>query len=229
MCAQKTTVGPPPVPLRTPLTFDMSSTRISVSPSFSISARMYCARACSLLDGAGISTSRIHSSTMADERSSTDCKAFFTSGRSRIAGWNQLLCASAGTAAVSRITRAEASVRMARAYSARRCTSRCRMRAPAITPGSRTIFRRQSDFFVVGSGRPPICLVDRVVPILRSVSRCQPNRPSLPVVFGRSLALCAHPYAAWRSSSTSGRLLVLSVYVAASYAVVLSALLTLST
>ena len=59
------TVGPPPVPLRTPLTLKMSSVRISLSPSFSISARMYLARACSLPEGAGISTSRIHSSTMA--------------------------------------------------------------------------------------------------------------------------------------------------------------------
>ena len=56
-CGAKTTVGPPPVPLRTPLTLDIVSVRISVRPSFSISARMYFARACSFVEGAGIDQS----------------------------------------------------------------------------------------------------------------------------------------------------------------------------
>jgi hypothetical protein len=50
------------------------------------------------------------------------------------------------------------------------------------------------------------------------------NRPPLAVLFGRSLALCAHPYAAWRTCSIRGRLVVLFAYVAASYAVVLGVL-----
>jgi len=47
------------------------------------------------------------------------------------------------------------------------------------------------------------------------------------VLIGRSLALCAHPYAAWRTYSTRGRLAVLCAYVAASYAVMLGALFVL--
>jgi hypothetical protein len=37
--------------------------------------------------------------------------------------------------------------------------------------------------------------------------------------------MCVHPYAAWRTQSTAGRLLVLCTYFAASYAVMLTALL----
>jgi len=40
--------------------------------------------------------------------------------------------------------------------------------------------------------------------------------------------LCAHPYAAWRSSSLHGRLVVVAVYAAAGYAVILTALFTLA-
>jgi len=52
------------------------------------------------------------------------------------------------------------------------------------------------------------------------------NLPRLEVLIGRSLAMCAHPYAAWRSQSAKGRALVLVAYMAASYFVVLGALLT---
>ena len=38
VCAAITMVGPPPVPLRTPVTLPMESTRMSVSPSFSNTA-----------------------------------------------------------------------------------------------------------------------------------------------------------------------------------------------
>jgi hypothetical protein len=44
------------------------------------------------------------------------------------------------------------------------------------------------------------------------------------VLVGRSLAMCAHPYAAWRAYSTAGRLLVFFSYLAASYAVILAVL-----
>jgi hypothetical protein len=53
------------------------------------------------------------------------------------------------------------------------------------------------------------------------------SRLPLAVLIGRSLALCAHPYAAWRTYSTRGRLAVLCAYVAASYAVMLGALFVL--
>ena len=45
------------------------------------------------------------------------------------------------------------------------------------------------------------------------------------VLLGRSLAMCAHPYAAWRTHSTAGRLFILLTYAAASYAVMLGVLL----
>ena len=47
------------------------------------------------------------------------------------------------------------------------------------------------------------------------------------VLLGRALARCVHPYAAFRTESTSGRLLVCVVYFAASYTLVLGALLLL--
>jgi len=37
--------------------------------------------------------------------------------------------------------------------------------------------------------------------------------------------MCAHPYAAWRTQSTAGRLFILFTYAAASYAVMLGVLL----
>ena len=53
------------------------------------------------------------------------------------------------------------------------------------------------------------------------------NRLPLAVLVGRSFALCAHPYAAWRTYSTRGRLAVLCAYVAASYFVMLGGLFVL--
>jgi hypothetical protein len=47
------------------------------------------------------------------------------------------------------------------------------------------------------------------------------------VVIGRWLALCAHPFAAWRVLPASGRLLMLASYFASSYAAVLLTLLAL--
>jgi hypothetical protein len=46
------------------------------------------------------------------------------------------------------------------------------------------------------------------------------------VLVGRSLAMCLHPYAAWRTHSTAARLFILFAYAAASYAVMLGVLLT---
>jgi hypothetical protein len=53
------------------------------------------------------------------------------------------------------------------------------------------------------------------------------DRPStrLESLVGRFLAMCVHPYAAWRSHSTLGRLLVFVAYLGASYALVLGLLL----
>ena len=53
------------------------------------------------------------------------------------------------------------------------------------------------------------------------------DRPStrLEILVGRSLAMCVHPYAAWRSHSRRGRLLVFVAYFGASYALVLGLLL----
>jgi hypothetical protein len=43
-------------------------------------------------------------------------------------------------------------------------------------------------------------------------------------IIGRSLAMCVHPYATWRSQPTQFRLLVLLAYLLASYALVLGGL-----
>jgi hypothetical protein len=45
------------------------------------------------------------------------------------------------------------------------------------------------------------------------------------VLLGRALAMCLHPYAAWRTHSTAARLFILFAYAAASYAVMLGVLL----
>jgi hypothetical protein len=50
---------------------------------------------------------------------------------------------------------------------------------------------------------------------------------SLPTLAGRSLAMCAHPYAAWRVQSKRVRALVVVAYAAAGYAVVLGVLMSL--
>jgi len=53
------------------------------------------------------------------------------------------------------------------------------------------------------------------------------NRPArrFEILVGRSLAMCLHPYAAWRAHSTTGRLLVLFTYLTASFLVMLATLL----
>jgi hypothetical protein len=48
---------------------------------------------------------------------------------------------------------------------------------------------------------------------------------SFEIVFGRWLALCAHPVCAWRGRGIAARLLVVTSYVAAGYLSVLTALL----
>jgi hypothetical protein len=47
---------------------------------------------------------------------------------------------------------------------------------------------------------------------------------TLEIVAGRALALCVHPYAAWRVRSTRGRLFVLCAFAFGSYAIVLGLL-----
>jgi hypothetical protein len=61
-------------------------------------------------------------------------------------------------------------------------------------------------------------------PDLAALSHVRLNLPPIAVLCGRSLALCAHPYAAWRTHSRRGRLGVLLAYLAASYAVTLGVL-----
>jgi hypothetical protein len=60
---------------------------------------------------------------------------------------------------------------------------------------------------------------------------CDDMPPTLPrpeVLIGRSLALCVHPQAAWRSQSAAGRWLLALAYAITGYAIVLSALFSLS-
>jgi hypothetical protein len=47
------------------------------------------------------------------------------------------------------------------------------------------------------------------------------------IVFGRWLAVCAHPICAWRRCRTPARVLVVTSYFAAGYLGVLAALLAL--
>jgi hypothetical protein len=63
-------------------------------------------------------------------------------------------------------------------------------------------------------------------PFLRYNTRMISTLPRLEVLLGRSLAMCAHPYAVWRSRSAKGRAVVVVAYMAASYFVVLGALMT---
>jgi hypothetical protein len=55
-----------------------------------------------------------------------------------------------------------------------------------------------------------------------------PSRAGLETLVGRSLAMCVHPYAIWRSRSTSRRAFVLLAYLVGSYALVLGGLLLFS-
>ena len=52
------------------------------------------------------------------------------------------------------------------------------------------------------------------------------ERPSnqFEIFIGRSIAMCAHPFAAWRTQSKTRRALILLVYFATSYAVTLGVL-----
>lgn len=49
---------------------------------------------------------------------------------------------------------------------------------------------------------------------------------SFEIVFGRLLAVCVHPYAAWRRLPISGRVVLAGTYFGAAYVAVLSALLS---
>jgi hypothetical protein len=51
-----------------------------------------------------------------------------------------------------------------------------------------------------------------------------PPRAQIETLVGRSLAMCVHPYATWRSQSTRCRVFVLLAYVVGSYSVVLATL-----
>ena len=47
------------------------------------------------------------------------------------------------------------------------------------------------------------------------------NRSEVETLIGRSLAMCVHPYAAWRSRSPRRRVFVFSAYTVGTYALVL--------
>jgi hypothetical protein len=51
-----------------------------------------------------------------------------------------------------------------------------------------------------------------------------PLRARIETLVGRSLAMCVHPYATWRSQSTGCRVFVLLAYLVGSYSVVLATL-----
>jgi len=51
---------------------------------------------------------------------------------------------------------------------------------------------------------------------------------SLELVVGRAMAACAHPFAAWRVLSPSGRMIIVTAYFAAAYITILAGLIILS-
>jgi hypothetical protein len=63
---------------------------------------------------------------------------------------------------------------------------------------------------------------------LESVSQLL-NRSRIETLAGRSVAMCVHPYAAWRSQSTRRRVFVIAAYLVSSYAVVLGVMLFVAT
>jgi hypothetical protein len=65
-----------------------------------------------------------------------------------------------------------------------------------------------------------------VGPVLAPGSTMSSKLPKPEVLVGRTVALCVHPYAAWRSHSTKRRAVLLFAYMAASYFIVLGALLS---
>ena len=62
---------------------------------------------------------------------------------------------------------------------------------------------------------PHLCHSDDVIP----------KTPRPEIVIGRSIAICVHPHAAWRTSSLKGRVFLLTAYAIGSYAVVLTLML----
>jgi hypothetical protein len=49
-----------------------------------------------------------------------------------------------------------------------------------------------------------------------------------PIILGRTVAACVHPFAAWQVFSKAWRLAVVTVFAGLSYAIVLSTLLVLN-
>jgi hypothetical protein len=66
-----------------------------------------------------------------------------------------------------------------------------------------------------------------VGPVLAPENVMSSKLPQPEVLVGRAIALCVHPYAAWRSHSMKRRAVLLVTYMAASYFIVLGALLSL--
>ena len=102
VCAAITIVGPPPVPLRTPVTLPMESTD-TASPSCSNTFFTYAPRCCSSRDFPGISAMRIHSSTCCGNCCSRRASPDVTSARLSSAGFQLVgnVCAASDDATVS--------------------------------------------------------------------------------------------------------------------------------
>lgn len=82
---------------------------------------------------------------------------------------------------------------------------------------------------MIARGRP-IRVVLAVKPRIldaRPLAKLLPSPSPMPfeILFGRWLALCAHPICAWRGRGATARLLVVTSYLAAGYFTVLIALL----
>ena len=66
----------------------------------------------------------------------------------------------------------------------------------------------------------------RDVPTGRLLAPLVTSEMAFEIVFGRLLAVCVHPQAAWRKLPISGRLVLAATYFGAAYVAVLGALLS---
>lgn len=94
---------------------------------------------------------------------------------------------------------------------------------PGRTPGNSRLHKRLRARDAAGQ-----IAVRGTIPLAGDVDRGLPVRQSMAfdIAFGRWLAFCAHPVAAWRLLPVRGRLLLAASYAGVSYVLSLAVLLT---
>ena len=64
-------------------------------------------------------------------------------------------------------------------------------------------------------------------PAEKTLPQFPSERPHPEILFGRALAACVHPFAAWRRFSMVWKCLIVAAYLATGYVIVLGALVIL--